>query len=307
MRGSEAVVGDRTDTARCAWCDASGATVIAVRLTGGLGNQMFQYAVGRRLADVRQTELVLDLSHLASQPATEVPREFELDCFPIRSSLSHARIPTAWPLVRPLGHRQRPTLVREKRTGFDPDVLVAPDNSLLVGYWQSEKYFVDHEAEIRNDFQFIMPLGHEKHAVADTIDERFVSVHIRRGDFVSHPASNAFHGTVPMSYYHEAASLLAKTVPDVHFLVLSDDSDWCRQHVDLGHETTIVDSRVGRGYEDMMLMSMCRHHIIANSTFGWWGAWLGNNPDKTVAAPKKWFVSHESDIEDRVPRAWITL
>jgi hypothetical protein len=282
--------------------------MIATRLMGGLGNQMFQYAAGRRLAIRRGTKLVLDLSYLAHPPLGDVPRHFELDCFHIVAE--HTAEPVdggrAPAFLRWLD-RSAPRRLKESGVQFQSAVLKARDNTLLVGYWQSEKYFEDEEAQIRKDFTFAAPLSPEKNALAKTIDERAVSVHIRRGDYVSHPASSKFHGLLPLEYYERAAAVIRERVPHPHFFVISDDPDWCRGHIKLPGTTTFVSDVHSAGHEDLQLMRLCRHHIIANSSFSWWGAWLNERRDKVVVAPKRWFTDDARDTSDLVPGNWLRL
>jgi Glycosyl transferase family 11 len=284
--------------------------MIATRLMGGLGNQMFQYAAGRRLAIKRGVELVLDLSYLANQPRGDVPRHFELDCFHIvgkhtdeLADEGHAQTV----LRRLLRRSDGPHRLKETGARFQSAVLDAPDNTLLVGYWQSEKYFEDEEAQIRRDFTFAVPMSPAKSALATTIGENAVSLHIRRGDYVSHPASSTFHGVLPLEYYDRAAAVIAERIDDPHFFVISDDPGWCRTHVKLPSATTFVGDTPGPGHEDMQLMSLCRHHVIANSSFSWWGAWLNEHADKIVVAPRRWFTDEAHDARDLVPESWIRI
>jgi hypothetical protein len=282
--------------------------MIATRLMGGLGNQMFQYAVGRRLAIRRGTELVLDLSYLVNQPRGDVPRHFEIDCFHIvgkraTEPLDGGRVQRLLRLGRSSAFRR----LRERGVQFQPAVLESPDNTLLIGYWQSEKYFKDEEAQIRRDFAFAAALSPEKSAVARTIGENAVSAHIRRGDYVSHPAASKFHGLLPLEYYERAAAVITNRTKDPHFFVISDDPAWCRSHIKLPGATTFVGDTPGPGHEDMQLMSLCRHHIIANSSFSWWGAWLNERHDKIVVAPRRWFTDESRDTRDLVPESWIRL
>jgi hypothetical protein len=276
---------------------------------GGLGNQMFQYAAGRRLAIKRGTELVLDLSYLAHQPRTDVPRHFELDCFHIAGARTDefGDVSRAQTLLRRLIRSKAPRQLKETRARFQPAVLRAPDNTLLVGYWQSARYFEDEEAQIRSDFAFAAPLSAAKNALARTIDENAVSVHVRRGDYVSHAAASKFHGLLPLEYYERAARVMTERLDRPHFFVISDDPAWCRSHLKLPSPATFVGDVPGPGHEDMQLMSLCRHHIIANSSFGWWGAWLSGSVDKIVIAPRRWFTDAARDTSDLVPKSWIRL
>lgn len=287
--------------------------MIAVRLMGGLGNQMFEYATAKSLALTHNTHLVLDLSHYENQPENEVPRSYELDCFRIKAKTSTE------PIEKIVGKRSgfrkliptNPNLVLEKAFYFNREVLEAPNNSLLVGYWQSEKYFDNHIVELRKDFTFKNPLSPAKQKVAQEIASKDhpVSLQVRRGDFVSHHGSSNFHGALGLDYYDNAVKEIAKTVTGPHFFVISDDPEWCRENIKLDYPTTFVDHIPGTGHEDMNLMSRCEHHIIANSTFSWWGAWLNPNPNKIVIAPVQWFKDPAMKGQDKdvVPGSWIRV
>jgi Glycosyl transferase family 11 len=281
--------------------------MIAVRLMGGLGNQMFQYAAGRRLADVLDVPLVLDLSRLRDRPPGETPREFGLDCFRIRAELSESRIETTRLKPRWLRRPSRPFLVTEKGFPVNDRVLRARDDTLLVGYWQSETYFADDADAIRHDFTPHSPLSAPKQALADQIDDCTVAVQLRRTDYVTHSGAAETIGVLPLTYYERAAAQIAEEIRTPRFLVISDDPVWCRENLNLGHPTTVVDRTPAGDHEDMILISMCRRVVIANSSFGWWGAWLSRAPEKVVIAPGRWFADTSIDARDLIPEGWITL
>lgn len=280
--------------------------MIFVRLMGGLGNQMFQYALGRKLSLDNDKQLVIDLSHLENQPEGEVPRDYELDCFDIKAKIIHKPSEN----YRSAALRKiNPSVINESSLAFDKSVLGLKDNVLLIGYWQSEKYFKSIEKQIRQDFTFIKPLSKAKQSVSDDIlsTHNPVSLQVRRGDYATHPSSVNFHGLMPLDYFDKATGMVAKNLKDPHFFVISDDPEWCKKNLKLKYPTTYVDHIPNTGQEDMRLMSMCKHHIIANSSFGWWGAWLNPRKDKVVIAPKKWFLEVPSDLDDRLPKNWIKI
>ncbi len=279
--------------------------MIAVRLMGGLGNQMFQYAAGRRLADVLGVSLVLDLSRLRDRPPGETPREFGLDCFRIRAEVTETRIPTTGLRPRWLWRSTLPRLLTEKGYPVNERVLRARDGTLLVGHWQTEKYFADDADAIRRDFALREPLSAAKKAAAAEIDESTIALQVRRTDALTHGVEIV--GAQSLDYYERAASRLAREVPSPRFLVVSDDPAWCREHLDLGHPTVVVDRMPGRDHEDMILISMCRYIAIPNSTFGWWGAWLSTHPEKVVVVPRRFFASTSIDARDVIPEGWIKL
>jgi hypothetical protein len=293
--------------------------MIVTRIYGGLANQMFQYAAGRRLALHHNTQLKLDIStyHSPIKPYKLWPFELEL-CniqatttkLPLLGGLSgqsplESRVGQAGAKLR--GSKLK--LLAEKHYHFDSSVLKAPDNTLLDGYWQSAKYFEDVADQIRQDLSF--------KAEPDDINRKFsqqitgvtaVSLHVRRGDYVSDASANQFHGTSPLVYYNAAVDHIASKIKDPHFFVFSDDPAWCKENLKTDYPTTYIEHNTGaKSFEDMRLMSQCQHHIIANSSFSWWGAWLNPSKDKIVIAPKKWFNDKDVDTSDLIPAEWTRL
>jgi len=292
--------------------------VIVTHLIGGLGNQMFQYAIGRRLAHDRGTDLELDLSGYVDQSMHATARRYELGCFRIRAGIARARdLPGYEPrsplarlaarLVPPAGPRLE--VVHEPRFTFDPGVLDAPDGTALFGYWQCERYFDAIAPLIRSDFEFVEPpRGANADMLAEIRGVEAVSVHVRRGDYVSDARTNAFHGTASLDYYRDALATIAATVDRPSLFVFSDDPAWCKEHLRSDLPTTYADHNPPeRGHEDLRLMVGCRHHVLANSSFSWWGAWLNPSPDKVVVAPRRWFQDDSVDTSDLIPRGWIRI
>jgi hypothetical protein len=282
--------------------------VIAVRLMGGLGNQMFQYAAARRLALKLQTQLVVDLGWFHYEGAgAHARRVFELDATRLPAELVSFE-PAAvdrWESGRRRFRRARFDVVRQREDDvvLDRRVLDAPDGTLLIGYWQSEGYFADVAETIRRE------LGFDGEAVraAPTVEEalgtgRAVSVHIRRGDYVTHPETSAYHGVLTRDYYRQAMDAVTARVGECRFLAFSDDHEWVRQELagDLGLE--VVSADLPR--HELALMTRCTHHIVANSSFSWWGAWLGERTDSVVVAPARWFTDARIDTTDVVPARW---
>lgn len=290
--------------------------MVIVKLMGGLGNQMFQYALGRTLSLARGTELKLDISHYSRYPLHRYalghlnvqetfasPREtYRAKAFgwwndTLKRYAAQKARPDAWAWVRELEYR------------FDKQVLDARINCYLDGYWQSEKYFKHQEKLIRGDFTLKSTLDARSEKLAAEIRGcNSVSVHVRRGDYVSNSKALEVHGACPAEYYREAASMIRARVSDLHFFVFSDDPEWTRNNVRVGGSATYVThNSAERNYADLHLMSLCQHHIIANSSFSWWGAWLAVNPSKIVIAPKQWFQKAPHDTSDLIPDGWIRM
>lgn len=294
--------------------------MVIVRLTGGIGNQMFQYAAARRISWINQAPLFLDMGWF-EETGRWTQRKYELDAFRIvaeaappaavqalkskRQNALFRRLPLS--LKKRIFHT-RQTHIIEKSYDFDPDILNLRDNVYLDGYWQSEKYFSDIEAVIRREFSFRSDPSEINRRMLDRIAScNSVSVHIRRGDYVTLPEASAFHGLCPPAYYQSAAELISRQVDNPVFFVFSDDIAWAGENISLGFETHFMGHNgPERGDEDLHLMSACRHHIIANSSFSWWGAWLCEYPGKIIYAPRKWF-NKNIENPDNLPASWLKL
>jgi hypothetical protein len=268
--------------------------VITVELMGGLGNQMFQYAAGRAVSLDLCTPLRVDLSwfraDLSASGSTE--RTYALTPFGIDPMVvpGLARGSFAYRARRCLQLMTGERVLLDAGGTVDPRISKASSRTRLIGYWQCEQYFSRHAATIRSDFTFRAPLPADVEAYASRLRRvASVGVHVRRGDYVSNPAASSELGALPPGYYKEAGRRLGSVIPHAEFFVMSDDLEWCKDNVELPGPTTFVD--VGSApWHDLVLLSSCRHHIIANSSFSWWGAWLAEHPGQQVIAPAKWFA-----------------
>jgi glycosyl transferase family 11 len=281
--------------------------VIIVRLMGGLGNQLFQYAAARRLAHDAGQPLKLDISGYDADPL----RAFALRPFNVRQDIASRaeidRLKASGGLLRRL--RPSRTWVRERTPyTFDPRVVEPREDVYLDGYWANEEYFRSIEPVIREEFTVRTQPDAANEAAAGAIRSvASVCVHVRRGDYVTDSHTSAFHGLAPLEYYRTAAARVAAAVGRPHFFVFSDDPEWVRQNLRFEHPTTYVRHNGDRDYEDLRLMALCRHHIIANSSFSWWGAWLGQSPGQQVFAPARWLTQPEIDTTEATPARWIRL
>lgn len=309
------------------------ANKVTVFLRGGLGNQMFQYATGLNVAKKNDAPLVLDTVHLSDRfPRPHFTyRTYDLDVFtlgvPRFTGLSRAAkavpIPGVWLGLDMLGIGLGQAVgsekvVREKNYLFDRNVVSARGNVLLYGRWQSEKYFAEIADEVRAAFRFRHPFEGEAKALAEKIrGSNSVSLHVRRGDYAAFKNVAAIMGETNLGYYAAAARYVAEharagggePARDPHFFIFSDDIAWCKENIKLAFPATYVSatSEGPKASWHMELMSLCRHNIITNSTFSWWGAWLNNNPQKIVVAPKHWLTDGNGDDKDIVPERWIRL
>lgn len=296
--------------------------MIIVKLMGGLGNQMFQYAAARRLALAHNTEVALDCSYFDITETQDTVRKYELGKFPIcarqASTLEIAELSGSYKnfiqrsliaLRRTCGMARIPAPVYESHIGFNPDILNCPDNVYLCGYWQSERYFSDIAETILNELTPTDEIADEILDVSKQIrNSNSVAVHFRRGDYVNNHKSAAFHGVLPISYYENALQHITESLAKPELFVFSDEPEWVRKEIQFPYPAHIIDSNPERPpYQDMRLMSLCNHAIIANSSFSWWGAWMIRNPDKIVIAPERWLIKKHVKTVDLLPESWIKL
>ncbi|PWB67739.1 MAG: alpha-1,2-fucosyltransferase [Holophagae bacterium] len=308
--------------------------MVIVRLKGGLGNQMFQYAAARALATARGVRLGLDLAAFKA----DQKRRFELDRFPISAAIASARaifrlttrpqtrsqrilcraaraltkVAGAPPhreldLLKPLGVARR--VHSEPHFQFDPHFQELPGHVYLDGYWQSERYFSAIADELRRELTVGAAAQAEVRDLEAAIrSAESVGVHVRRGDYVTEERTAAYHGTCGADYYRAAAELVRDVAEQPHFFVFSDDPEWVRTNLAfLRPSTTIGQADRTRPHDDMRLLSLCRHTIIANSSFSWWGAWLNDHPGKRVVAPARWFTDPSIDTSDLIPPRWARI
>jgi hypothetical protein len=261
-----------------------------VALQGGLGNQLFQYAFGRAVSIGRQEELFFHKVNLS--PTSH--RDYILDRFNTKVQLVN----------QASGPYYRETVFR-----YDPGVFEAPTGSYFQGFWQTAKYFNNIDSVIREELQFKLNPNLKVNVcqIAKRIkdNENSTFIHVRRGDYLREPHLS-YHGLPTIDYYRQAVNLLEKTYADIHqqFFVFSDDPAWCREIFPYNY--LVIEGT--NQFEDLYLMSQCRHAILANSSFGWWGAYLGDcQPDRTVIAPRQWFQDANTSYEDIVPEGWLKI
>ncbi len=282
--------------------------MIAVKLQGGLGNQLFQYALGCVLAKKFRSSVVVDTSALA----TDTLRAYELDALlhpPAvldSATLSLRLRPDSPSLFFRLYRRftaPRLRYISERDYGFCPEIVTAGRNIYLDGYWQSHRYFDGYETLVREKLRFKtntpeFSVWHKR--ITRTPDA--LSVHIRRGDYVANPATQAVHGVLDTGYYQSALSHFPSKPEQV--FVFTDDPDWVAEHP-LFSSMHVVSGRGLSPAEELSLMAACRRHIIANSSFSWWGAWLSGSG--SVIAPKRWFADPSFERSDKIPENWLRL
>lgn len=293
--------------------------MIIAKLNGGLGNQMFQYANGKALALKLNTKLLLDISEFSvnqHHQGFELSRIFD-GPFDVASKKDIKRVIGTLSYVNYQRVLQRlPNIFLKRSYVYEPcfsywdGIADISDNSYLVGYWQSEKYFQNYASQIASNFTFSLPLSGFNEIIGNQIRDieiTPISIHVRRGDYISNQRASIHHGVCSLEYYNAAISYFSKKFLNVHFFIFSDDPVWVKENFKLNFPCTFISHNQGESsYIDMRLMSMCNHHIIANSSFSWWGAWLNRHAEKRVIAPKEWFRAN-LNTQDLLPSNWIRL
>lgn len=280
---------------------------------GGLGNQMFQYAAARRLAHTLGVGVAADTSWHRRRIPNATPRAFELGRLSVRlrelqgTETLWARLISDRYLSRlPLPNRW--TVRRERSSHFDPSILHSRSGTYLYGYWQCPKYFDDIRNLLLSEFRPLdSPSEADRKVLEATRGCESVFVHVRRGDYVSLPSAANTHGTCSAEYYGLALRLLSQRVRDPVLFVFSDDPAWTRKNLEFAAPTVYVDHNgPDAAHQDLRLMASCRHAVIANSSFSWWGAWLSEHEKKIVIAPRRWFVN-AAPSGDLFPESWETI
>lgn len=261
--------------------------MIIVRLKGGLGNQMFQYALGRVLSIKNNTELLLDLNYFKNKNFT--PREYNLGVFNIKARiLQENKIPFLIKYFLPILKK-----------------ITWSGNIYLDGYFQSEKYFKEYTDIIRQDFTLKEVSIKSESLIKEIKNSNSVCMHIRRGDYVG----NTLHPVQDLAYYQNGIKELEKKTNIDKIYVFSDDIVWCKENLKSDRELFFVNREELNisDSEELSIMTNCKYFIVANSSFSWWGAWLSTREEKIVICPKKWFNNESINTNDLIPKEWIRI
>ncbi len=289
---------------------------VAIRLVGGLGNQMFQYAGAVGIAARNGKALQLDVSEFKVYKTWP----YQLDCLDVPQDIyTGGLVVPANSIVARVGRKlgcssHAPKGVyTEPHFHFDPAVFSLKDNNVVLhGYFQSPLYFDGVEGVVRERFQPKAPLSENATSWAERIAKSpcSISLHVRRGDYVKSAAS-AVHAALDRSYYDRAVAVMRDLVgPKAQFFLFSDEPEFVAEAFASLPCAEVVRSDPSFPWEDMFLMARCRHNIIANSSYSWWGAWLNSSPDKRVIAPARWFAPDRlaaCNVLDLYPDDWILL
>ncbi len=295
--------------------------MLIVQLTGGIGNQLFQYAMGRSLSERSKDTLMLDINSYSWDSL----RKYELGVFqlkaPFASKKEIERVKQSNPLFKDRVYYYfklkcapfpyfRLSYLKEQSFTFDTNYLkFKSENVYVEGYWQSENYFKEIRDILLNELyieesRFSLIMKDYTSIIRKAQDS--VSIHIRRGDYLSNTETTAFHGLCGLDYYRDAMYHIEKTIANPTYFVFSDDKSYVKE-VFSGKKNVVIVENVPYDYEELFLMSYCNHHIIANSSFSWWGAWLNDSSKKQVVAPARWFANIEmnNQTQSLFPPSWI--
>jgi hypothetical protein len=292
--------------------------MVVCNLTGGIGNQLFQYAMAKSVALRGKTELFFDIRSFQWDEL----RTFKLDQLGLDYKIVSNEM-VEFLKSNPLSYYQRfkkqlgisepyykHSYIKELSFQFDDNFKkFRSKNVYLEGYWQSEKYFESIRLHILTEIQFGLSSYISGKYLANILQEKeSVSIHVRRGDYAHNPETASYHGLMNFDYYKKAIDLIKTKLNQAYFFVFSDDKAYVKELFGDFNNLVIVEE-CERDIDDLCLMSKCKHQIIANSSFSWWGAWLNQNQNKIVISPNQWFndVSMQLQTKDLIPSRWIKI
>lgn len=285
--------------------------MVIIKLKGGLGNQMFQYAAARQLSVLHNVELKIDLSFLEKDPTDYTKRHFELDIFKIKASIANLEETTR------LKNKNIKNIITGK---YVKELKLTPfrirpyskNDCYVSGFWQSPTYFSNIKKLLKKEFELKEAVydSYNSNIISKISESNSVSVHFRRGDYVTNNRTNLSHGVCSMEYYQKAVNYIAKRISNPTLFIFSDDISWVKDNFSTIYPTVFVEQENYSTHIDFHLMSMCKHNIIANSSYSWWAAWLNKNSNKIVVAPRMWYKNKWKQIsiaKDFIPKQWIKI
>jgi hypothetical protein len=288
-------------------------------LQGGLGNQMFQYAIARALSEHYQCTFSLDRSWFNLQQSETTPRSYQLEFLKIHEVVqSKVDFPKRPNRLKRLLQKLLPfgSIVCYQKNAFEFDAGLFNLNGLgqrdlfLFGYWQAFPYIKPIRLILQQEFKTKQPISNHYKDYLDHIRaSESVMLHIRRGDYVDSPSASRLHGVLPLSYYDQTIEKLLLYYPASHFFVFSDDLNWAKEALPKNLNMTFIENshQSDAAAEELQLMYECKHHIIANSSLSWWGAWLKQDDRGVVFAPKRWINDSSFDTSNLLPESWQRL
>jgi len=287
--------------------------MIIVKLRGGLGNQLFQFSAGKNLALLKNTELMLDVSDLKKGNRSFLLPEFCTD-FKIASHSDILKV-----FIRNYRHANnllkyffdkynyyyKIPIFKEKSLAYDKNFFNCPDDVYMIGYWQCERYFKDIVDILKSEISFKKKMDKQNEEFQKEIENtESICVHLRNGDYFFNSTVRKNIGVCPVEYYYKAIDNIIREVDNPHFYIFSDNIEWAKEHLKIMHAHTYISNNSNKSYVDLYLMSRCKHFIIANSSFSWWGAWLSGTKNKIVYAPTPWCKNPVYNPVDIHPHSW---
>lgn len=281
--------------------------MITIKLRGGLGNQMFQYATGKSLALRNKTDIKLDLSDYVENKE----RSYRLKFFNIEEKFATKKEIDSYKIFwNKMSDKLKPwhkrSVITYNSYGFEPDLLKVRGHAYLDGYWQNEIYFSEYNEIIKKEFTLKSNLSKNATDLLDKLNScNSVSLHIRRGDYLTNKKFNQIYLSLNIDYYLSAIKKINEMVTEPMISIFTDDGEWAKS-LSFPCPAILISDYKLEDYEELYLMSQCKHNIIANSTFSWWAAWLNPNKNKIIIGPKQWFNFSDNDL-GIMPAGWIKI
>ena len=291
--------------------------MIVVKIQGGLGNQLFQFALALSLKAINhEQKIAIDKTVYKTNNKKITDREnlihaFNIEDFSEATLKDFERKNAFFKMIDYLFNKNNCTIINESSKTLIPSVLNCEPNTYLNGYWQSYKYFEKITSEIKKQFSLKNTLTTNSLKQKEIILAKPLSigVHIRRGDYISKYANIYAH--LSLDYYYKGINHIKKKLnkENVSVFVFSDEIEWCKQNFKSTDDVFFIDDKANKpDYEDLFLMSYCGHNIIANSSYSWWAAWINSNADKIIVAPNNWYRVQEPQFNERIyPPTWTVL
>lgn len=286
---------------------------INIKLSGGLGNQLFQYALGRSLAIKYLCALNIDTSWYKNTPEGSTPRVALIEHLNIKANFIENVVDHEIFIQQKIWYKffSKKIKVEKKYFKYDDSIMKVKPPLYLDGYWQSYKYFENIRHCLLNE---ITPKidGAPSYSQLETLikkSKNSIAVHVRRGDYITSESASKVHGALAIDYYKNAINEIKKKTETQTFFFFSDEINWVKENLGNHENYNYIEPNCNQesAIQELYLMSLCKDFIIANSTFSWWGAWLGTNKDKIVIFPKKWMANLNSVNTDLIPKDWISL
>ena len=285
--------------------------MIITEINGGLGNQLFQYAAGLSLSLRHQTQLKTAVQFKNADTSRSLGlSHFNLNLIEasqeeVSQLYSGSAIDRAIQSILPAQFKH---VYKEKHFAYQSGFEKLGSKVYLKGYWQSELYFSSITEQVKTTFTLKPEYYSSIQSLINEINtSESVSIHVRKGDYLLHPYSD-YYASLESAYYNNALAALQENLPQLKLYVFTDDPKWVKENLALPIPYTLISGvQTTSMYEDFQAMLTCKYHIIANSSFSWWTAWLSARDGKKVVAPKEWFKNGPSDTADLIPKSWLIV